>query len=167
MNAVNNKTARWVCVELGSNIEPATNIPQAVEYLEKVFSVGQVSHTWETEPVGCVGCENYLNAAILIHTPLSAEALKVKLREIECHLGRVRTSNKFAPRTIDLDTLVIGDKIIEADLWEYAHLAVPVAELLPDLVNPASGERLDKAARRLMQQTMIRLREDVALHIET
>jgi 7,8-dihydro-6-hydroxymethylpterin-pyrophosphokinase len=71
------------------------------------------------------------------------------LRQIEARLGSIRTEDKFAPRTIDIDIVVYGDQVIDPGLWRYAHLAQPVAELLPDLVNPTNGQTLEQIAERL------------------
>jgi 7,8-dihydro-6-hydroxymethylpterin-pyrophosphokinase len=53
------------------------------------------------------------------------------LRRIEIEMGRIRIFNKYAPRPIDLDNLIADGQIIEPGLWSRAHLAVPLAELLP------------------------------------
>ncbi|MBT3391742.1 MAG: 2-amino-4-hydroxy-6-hydroxymethyldihydropteridine diphosphokinase [Chloroflexi bacterium] len=163
MSVVDNPMQR-VCIELGSNIEPAVNIPRAAALLHDYFTVLAISSAWETPPVGCTGCGNYINAAMLIESSATAEALKTQLRAIESQLGRVRTNDKFAARTIDLDVLLIDDVLIEPDLWKYAHLAVPVAELLPELQQPQDGRRLCDLANDLLAETPITLRAEVLLN---
>jgi len=77
------------------------------------------------------------------------------LRRIEADLGRVRTADKYAARTIDLDILLYGDRIIDQpdlkvpdpDLRERAFLIVPLAELAPDVVLPDDGRAAAEAAR--------------------
>ena len=121
----------------------------------------KTSQVWETPPVGCEGCENFLNAALLIQTDISPEDLKTTFRQIEGQLDRVRTADKFAPRTIDIDTLIYDGEIVEPEVWEHVHLAVPVAELLPELTNQETGELLSEIAERMLQEKSIRLRADV------
>ena len=71
--------------------------------------------TWETQAVGSPG-PNFLNTAVKITTGLEMSALKLSvLRSVEQELGRVRTSDKNAPRTIDLDIIVFDDEICESN----------------------------------------------------
>ncbi len=157
------ESEQQVCIELGSNIEPERNLPRAAAELSRRFPLLAISSAWETPPVGTPHRGNYLNAAALITCSLPAEQLKAILREIETDLGRVRTADKFAPRTIDLDILVLGEKVIEPNIWRYAYLAVPVAEVLPNLTCPNSGELLRQIAQRLAATSEIRLCPQVDL----
>jgi 7,8-dihydro-6-hydroxymethylpterin-pyrophosphokinase len=85
------------------------------------------------------------------------------LRPIEERLGRVRTDDPNAPRTIDLDILVYDGITIEEGLWEQAHVCIPLSELLPDYTHPLRGETLSAIARRFSQTTPLRIREDLRL----
>ena len=164
MNAAAKPRRQVVCIELGSNINPETYLPRAVEALHQQFTVLAVSDAWKTPPVGCPDCGNYyLNAAVLVESDLPFNQLKHTLRRIESQLGRVRTSDKYAPRTIDLDILIIGDELIEPDLWQYAHLAVPVSELMPQFTHPTSGKTLAEIAKQLSRGASILRRPDVSL----
>lgn len=151
-----NAKPRLVCLSLGSNIAPAENLKQAVELLRQEVTVLAVSRAWRTPAVGSQG-PDFLNAAVLASTDQPATQLKKQvLREIEHRLGRVRSQDKYAPRTIDIDIIVDGDRVVDSELWQYAHLAQPVAELLPDLVDPASGMTLEQIADCLRPVTGIR-----------
>ncbi len=152
-----------VCIELGGNIQPQSYLPRAAQELRARFTVLKYSQVWETPPVGCEGCENFLNAALLIETSLDPSELKATFRQIEAQLDRVRTADKYAPRTIDIDTLIYDGDIVESEIWEYAHLAVPVAELMPQAKNRETGENLQKIAQRLLNEAEIKLRKDVEL----
>lgn len=77
-------------------------------------------------------------------------------------MGRVRTSDKNAPRTIDLDIIFFDQNCLEPNLWHYAFRAVPVAQVLPDTPSEA-GESLKDAADRLAQHTPIWIRGDVEI----
>lgn len=160
MSAGNN-SRKTVCVELGSNIRPEEYLPKAAQALSAHFEILDISRAWETPPVGCVGCDNYLNAAVLIKTDVPNDELRLSLRQLEAQLDRVRTSDKFAPRTIDIDVLIYDGELIEPNLWKYSFLAVPVSEVMPDYKNSATGESLCEIAQRLMDESEIELRDDV------
>ena len=137
---------------LGSNISPETNLPAAVERLADYGSVISVSTVWESRPVGDTDQANFLNAAVLLQTPLSAEELKrVAIAAIEQRLGRVRDpQNKNAARTIDIDialfnqdVLSVGEnRIPDPEILTRPFLAVPLAELDPEYVHPTDGRTL-------------------------
>jgi 7,8-dihydro-6-hydroxymethylpterin-pyrophosphokinase len=98
-----------------------------------------------------------LNAAAKLSTALDPEELKTKLlRSIEAELGRVRGPDRFAPRSIDLDILVHSGKELEAGIWDYAYLAVPLSEIEPELTSRITGERIREAASRLMESQKIK-----------
>jgi 2-amino-4-hydroxy-6-hydroxymethyldihydropteridine diphosphokinase len=150
-----------VCLILGSNINPQENILHALSLLERMFPVEGVSKVWETPAIGSDG-PNFLNAAAVIRTTLDARTLKHRvLRPLEARLGRVRTADKFAPRTLDIDIVSWNALILDRDVWRHAHLAVPVAELLPCFQSDETGEYLEQAARRLSIQTPIQERLEV------
>lgn len=142
---------------LGSNLRPRIYFPRAWGRLQVLFPIVGVSQVWETPPVGTDGPWFY-NAAVGILTARPPENLRAEvLRPLEHSLGRVRTADKYAPRTIDLDIVLWGDKVLDPDLWRWAYIAVPLSELLPDLRHPATGETLKQVAARLRSSTPMRL----------
>ncbi len=146
-------------IGFGSNIAPAENLPRALALLcaRPPVTVLTLSHVWETPPVDAPG-PNFYNAVALISFPLDAEHLKQQvLRPIESALGRVRTANPNAPRTIDLDILVAGHRVRDASIWHLAHWAVPLAEVLPNLKHPESGQTLTTIAQQLANRTTLRV----------
>ncbi len=152
-----------VFLSLGSNIDPEKNLKRVISLLFDNNQLIAVSSVWETPPVGTSG-PNFLNAAAKILTPLNPESLKYDiLRPIEAQLGRVRSSDKYAPRTIDLDIIIFDDKLLEPRLWSTAFLAVPMSELLPDFQNRTTGEKLKEIAQRLEEISQITLRPDIIL----
>jgi 2-amino-4-hydroxy-6-hydroxymethyldihydropteridine diphosphokinase len=135
------------CLILGSNIEPEANTRRALQLLAQQVKLQKVSTCWETQPVGTEG-PKFINAAVCIQTELEPETLKTEvLRAIESELGRVRTADKYAPRPIDIDTVIYDGKVLDPALWSLAYLALPFAELLPDLVHPDTGRRLADIAQ--------------------
>jgi 2-amino-4-hydroxy-6-hydroxymethyldihydropteridine diphosphokinase len=76
----------------------------------------------ETDPVGGpAGQPKFLNAVFKVETNLSPVSLLKKLKEIESELGRPRQHARNAPRTIDLDILFYGNKIINQEELKIPH----------------------------------------------
>jgi 2-amino-4-hydroxy-6-hydroxymethyldihydropteridine diphosphokinase len=146
---------------LGSNIDPEENMRRAVAQLREHTRLIALSRCWESEAIGSSG-PNFLNMAACIETPLDAAELKEHvLARIEQQLGRVRTADKNAPRTMDLDITLFDGQVRDAHLWERAYLALTIAELLPDLCHPESGETLPQVAARLQSSSSVLPRADM------
>lgn len=150
-----------VLVSIGSNIDPEGNIESAIELLRKRVDVKALSEFYWTKALGPDGRPDFLNGACAIETDLSARTLKFDvLRTIERRLGRMRTADRFAPRTIDLDLALYGDEIYcedelvvpDPDIRKRAFLAVPLSELAFDRVVPGYQITLGRIAERLGRQ---------------
>lgn len=149
-----------VAVLLGSNINPQVNIPRAVRLLRRLFDVTAVSTAWQTAAVGSDG-PDFINVAVLMQTDAQAEQLKAAcLRQVENRMGRVRKADKNAPRTIDLDVVVYNDQVLDEGLWTFPHIAIPVGELLPDLLDPLSGSLLRQKRAEMLRAAQAQPRED-------
>lgn len=148
-------------LSLGSNIQPETHLVRAIELLDHSGGIRKISSAWESESVGAPG-PNYLNACLLLVTPLPQAKLKQQaLLPVEASLGRGRTADKFAPRTIDIDIVLFDGKPCEDRYWEQAFVVVPLAEILPDFQNPLTQESLIETARRFRQQVWMETRPEV------
>ena len=144
---------------LGSNLgDREGHLLQATEMLSRLPDTAllRVSSVYDTEPVGEVDQPEFLNAVALLETQLTARQLLWNLLLIERRLGRVR-SQKWGPRTIDLDLLLHGDLVVdEADLQvphpemhRRAFVLVPLLELEPNLTHPVTGEGFAQHLSRL------------------
>jgi 2-amino-4-hydroxy-6-hydroxymethyldihydropteridine diphosphokinase len=150
------------CLLLGSNIQPEKNLTLGLNLLRNMVTIVRLSSVWETPSVGSSG-PDFLNLAALITTPLNASELKAQiLRPLEKRLGRVRSTNKNAPRTFDIDIILFDGQLLDPNLWIYAHRAVPVAEILPDY-RSNQGKLLKAVARELTEINPIRLKRDLLL----
>lgn len=152
------KSKRTNCayLSLGSNLEPEHHLLAAVAKLAQFGRVRAVSTVWETLPVGFSDQPNFLNAAVLLETDLSARALREEtIATIEATLGRVRTENKNAPRTIDIDIMLFNSDVMQVnqrhipdpEVLERPFVAIPLAEIAPDYVHPETGQTLQEIGR--------------------
>jgi 2-amino-4-hydroxy-6-hydroxymethyldihydropteridine diphosphokinase len=156
---------------LGSNINPQHYLREAVQRLATCCRLLAVSPVYESPPVATTNQPNFLNAAVLIETRHTAGELKAEvLQPIEQELGRVRTEDKNAPRTIDLDIMLFNDEVLDLghrhipdpDLLRFPHVARPLADLAPQYQHPETGQTLSEISASLPDVGLI-LRPDVEL----
>ncbi len=148
-------------LNLGSNIRPEHYLPEAVRLLRQHGEVIAVSSAWQSHAVGSDG-PDFLNACVLFCTSLDAQTLIWKiLRPIEAQLGRVRTADRNAPRTIDIDLVLFDDEPFDQDFWSAPFVVVPLAELIPHYPHPYGYENLATIAARARRKTWIVNRPDV------
>ena len=127
---------------------------------------GQVdfSSVIETVSDGSTG-PNFLNAAAVFWTKKSIEELKYGfIRNLERSLGRIRTSDKNSPRTIDLDITVIDQVVVDPNIWNRVYLAVPLAELFPTLIEEKSGQSILEISKELKKRAFWKARPDIDLN---
>jgi 2-amino-4-hydroxy-6-hydroxymethyldihydropteridine diphosphokinase len=129
---------------LGSNMgDSEGQLRRAVAALPDLVAV---SPLYRTEPVGGpAGQDHYLNIVVELDTDLTPRELLQLAHRLEGQANRVRTV-RHGPRTLDVDVLLVGDAVVdEPDLvvphprmWERRFVVVPLADLAPDLVDPAA-----------------------------
>lgn len=155
-------------IGMGSNIQPQANIRRAMALLAREVRVTAVSTFYKSEAIGEKPQPAFVNGVVAIDTQLPPLELKYSvLRRIESELGRRRSADKFAPRTIDLDLLLYDGLVVatpeltlpDPHLTQRACIAVPLAELAPQLRLPGSGEAVAELARRLEGQRLERVED--------
>jgi len=144
-------------IGIGSNLEPQKNVRQAMRELRRVGQVIAISTVWMTEPIGRPEQPAFYNLVAELRTDLPPEELRSALRQIEDQLGRRRTADRYAARTIDLDILIYGDRVVDSDISERAFLAMGIWEMDPELRLPGSGQPIADIAGRFREHTMKRL----------
>lgn len=155
---------RPILLSLGSNIDPLRNLRRAVAELAREADLVAASPVYRSAPVGAPGTPEFLNAAVEIATDRPPRDLKWDvLRPIESRLGRVRTDDRNAPRPIDLDLALYGDRVVDdrfpadgrglrlpdADILRFLHAARPLADIAGDLRHPTDGRSLGEIAASL------------------
>lgn len=99
-----------------------------------------------------------------MRTVLSPAALLSRLLEIEAAEGRSRGPERDAARTLDLDILFFGDRVVRSTLLEIPHprlaerafVLTPLCDLIPDFVHPVLGERIRVLANRVHDPAAVR-----------
>jgi 2-amino-4-hydroxy-6-hydroxymethyldihydropteridine diphosphokinase len=146
-------------IALGSNQgDRHAHLTYAVERLAELLDGVRVSSTIESAPAAPATLQDphYLNAVAIGTTSLSARALLASLLEIERLCGRSRPY-PGAPRTLDLDLVLLGDEIVKEPGVEVPHprfrerrfVLEPLVELAPDLVDPMTGLTIRALLERL------------------
>lgn len=142
-----------VVVALGANLgEPLDTLDRAVQLLRREAGLLRASSPWLTTPVGGpAGQPDYVNAVVLAVPPeplRDPQVLLAWLLALERRFGRER-SERWAARTLDLDLLAFGDRVLDLPGLQVPHprlaerpfVLAPLAELWPDWRHPVSGER--------------------------
>jgi 2-amino-4-hydroxy-6-hydroxymethyldihydropteridine diphosphokinase len=125
---------------LGSNLgERVQHLQRAVDSLAVAqhVTVVAVSSIYETDPVGGPEQGRFLNAVVALDTTLTPRELLVLAQRIE----------RWGPRTLDVDVLLVGDTVVsEPDLevphprmWERGFVLAPLHDVAPDLVAVPDG----------------------------
>jgi 2-amino-4-hydroxy-6-hydroxymethyldihydropteridine diphosphokinase len=136
-------------ISIGSNLgDRAENLNRAVAHLDgSDLTVTEVSPFYSTEPVGFQDQPWFLNAAVSLETDLSPMELLKRCRQIEDTMGRVRTF-RDAPRTVDLDILLFGNRIIDRPDLQIPHprmaerrfVLKPLSRIAPEAIHPVLGK---------------------------
>lgn len=133
-------------VALGSNLSKREEyLSEAIDMLNEheAIRVSKRSSVYETEPVGYVDQNDFLNMVIQVETNMSAYQLLGQCQQIEQELGRKRVV-KWGPRTIDLDILLFNDEHMTAErltiphphMHERAFVMVPLVDVNPTVEIP-------------------------------
>jgi len=163
-----------VFVAVGSNVDPERNIPAALRSLKRFAPVTATSTFFRTPPLSRPEQPMFYNGVWQLHTTRSPRELKFEvLRCIETELGRERTEDRHAPRPIDLDLILYGDRVIgESDLCvpdpeicQRPFIAIPLLELAPHLVLPDTQQRLSSLAV-IRTATDLEALRDFSEHLE-
>ncbi len=159
-------------VALGANLgDPVAVVTLAIEELRRLpgVQVTAVSSLYRTAPVGLPHQPDFINAVVALRVVEEKSAVPQRLTflnhllAIEAKFGRVR-SVKNAPRTLDLDLLLLGDEVTDDPactlphprLHERAFVLAPLADIAPELHIVGHG-RVSELLRLCASQQIERL----------
>jgi 2-amino-4-hydroxy-6-hydroxymethyldihydropteridine diphosphokinase len=135
-------------IGLGANLgDPARQVREALQALQACGQVLKQSALYRSAPLGEPGQADYCNAACLLETPLSPQALMQELLAIERAAGRIRDGRRWVPRLLDLDLLHYEGVTLDTPQLTLPHpeiarrnfVLVPLAEVAPQLDIPGVG----------------------------
>lgn len=159
-----------VYLALGSNLgERLNNLSTALQRLREIVTLHNISSVYETEPVGYLDQPRFLNIVCSGETSLNPLALLHAAKAIEAQLGRQPTFRN-APRPIDIDILLYDDlRLTQTELIiphprmaERAFVLVPLAEIAPDVIDPASGQSALALAQSIPHTGVTRIKATLA-----
>jgi 2-amino-4-hydroxy-6-hydroxymethyldihydropteridine diphosphokinase len=156
---------RTAMIGMGGNLAswagpPEATLAAAALRLESLGRVVCRSSLYSTAPVGFAAQPRFVNAVMELETALAPRELLDGLMAIELEFGRDRVSGiANGPRTLDLDILLLGDLAVrEPDLTiphprlaERAFVLVPLYEIAPRAIDPASGRTVSQLLESLRQ----------------
>lgn len=154
LSTVTSTLPELVYLSLGSNLgDRAANLRAAIERLVEAGTVKATSGLYETEPVEVRDQPWFLNCVVALETGKTPRDLLAYCLAIEEEMGRRRTQDK-GPRTIDIDILLFGDRVIDEPGLRIPHPAMherrfvlePLVEIAPGVLHPT----IKKSARQLL-----------------
>lgn len=151
-----------VTLSLGANIgDKINNLKRVLIMLEdKIGKIVSFSKIYESEAWGFESSDTFYNQIINISTALNPEDLLAQIWEIERAFGRTRVSVEkevdnykerlksekicYLSRTMDIDIIYYGDKVINTNLLNIPHRYVdkrmfvlePMVEIMPNFIDP-------------------------------
>jgi len=153
-------------IGLGSNLDdPVRHVRQALKEVARLPYTRLLAHSslYRTAPVGKLDQPDFINAVAMLDTRLPPRELLQELLALEARHGRVR-GEPNSPRTLDLDLLLLGDRVIRepglevphARMHQRAFVLLPLAEVSPHARIPGRGS-VSELAAPLADQAVIRI----------
>ncbi len=140
-------------IGLGSNLgRKKANIRRAIKLLSKKkdIKILKISSLYETEPMGYVKQDWFVNACLKAETNLSPRQLLNTLKDIEKKLKRKKRFIRWGPRTIDMDILLYDNLRLKTkdlviphpEMHKRAFILIPLIELEPNLIHPTKRKSI-------------------------
>ena len=152
-----------MAIGLGSNLgDRRRHLDEAVGVLTDLGEISTMSSYYETTPIGGPEQGDYLNAVVVIETEADPGLVLEFLLEVERGRGRQRTE-KDGPRTLDLDLLLYGDRVVNEPglsvphprMTERRFVLEPLVEAWPDAELPDGTKVADLLPRVANQHVRI------------
>lgn len=138
-----------VYLGIGSNINAEENLRLGISELRLRYGGLRLSPVYRSAPLGFEG-EDFLNMVVAVVTDKTPQEINDQIDAIHGLAGRVKGSNRYVSRPLDIDLLLYGDQVIEAgklrlprkDVLEYSFVLCPLADLSPQLKHPDTGKTM-------------------------
>ena len=132
-----------VFVAAGCNVDAERNLRLASHELVKTFGKVEFSPAYQNVAAGFEG-DDFINFVAAFDTELPVRAVVAELQRIEGLCGRERDAPKWAPRSMDLDILLFGDRVCDEpglvlprpDLLRRAYMLGPMADIGGEVIHP-------------------------------
>jgi len=143
----------------GSNLEPETNLVLAARAMKARHPGTRFSRCYRSVAIGFDG-PDFINFVAELPVAGDPALLKGELECVETQCGRLRNAPKWAPRAMDLDILLFGERVQDTpglvlprpDLLRWGFMLGPLAELAPQLVHPVADRTIAELWREFDQQ---------------
>ncbi len=153
-------------IGIGSNLgDPAENCEKAARFLNATPEIEVVAQSsfYESEPVGKINQNWFVNTTVAIQTSLNPEALLDIVLKIEKDFGRERRE-KWGPRIIDLDLLAYEDRVINSIALTLPHqemtkrrfVLLPLSEFAGDYLHPIANKTIRDLLKELPESPQVK-----------
>lgn len=141
-------------IALGANLgDPAARLQWAVDELGKRLRPEglRVSPFYRSAPLGPPGQADYCNAVCELWLVLEPADLLRVLKQVEADAGRDFTRPRWSARELDLDILLLGDRLVDTPELTIPHpriternfVLAPLLDLLPGAQIPGQGAAVE------------------------
>ncbi|MCK9533085.1 MAG: 2-amino-4-hydroxy-6-hydroxymethyldihydropteridine diphosphokinase [Pseudomonas sp.] len=167
-----------VYIGLGSNLaEPVQQLDAALSALAQLPNTRLVASSayYSSAPLGPSDQPRYTNAVAQLDTSLAPHQLLDHLQAIELQQGRQRKAERWGPRTLDLDIILFGERLLDDERLCVPHyhmharpfVLLPLAELYPAERQLPNGRWLaDLLSQCPVDSTLQRLHTPQLVNIE-
>lgn len=159
-----------VYLSLGANMDALKNLQIAVNLLRQQCHIEALSSVYQSPAFGWEDQPDFLDICVKISTDKSPLEFKQHVLDpIEKQLGRDRKSqqSKYGPLPIDIDILLWGEtafefgekpwKVPDKGILKYAAVAVPLAEIAPQMKHPTDGRTIAEIAESFDDKDAVKL----------
>jgi len=150
-----------VFILLGGNLEDKSKIFEETRKLigERIGLLTKQSSVYVTEPWG-FDSELFWNQALIVKTTLNPREILLQTQLIEKLMGRVKNSDLYEARVIDIDLLFYNDLVLNTPdlilphpkMGDRKFVLIPVNEIAPNKCHPVSGMKVKEMLRLCSDQ---------------
>lgn len=135
-----------IFVSVGSNVQREAHIRAAVRALAQRYGELVLSSVYDSRAVGFDGA-NFYNMVVGFETDESPWVVEETLKTLEAAHGRDRAAPRFSDRTLDLDLLLYGNRVVREsrlslprkEILEHAFVLAPLAEIAGEELHPVAN----------------------------